>query len=220
MISLTTQPRSEERRRARPPLALGQAAIHPDLRSEIVTTRAGIQAIAAQLQGLETQADGAVLFQSYGWYCAVFDFEMACGNAAFDPIILTIVDGKRLVAVLPLERIHTRTRTVLAPLGHAFSQYSDVLVAAGADLVEAVARLARDAILAAPCDAVSFLKVRSDSVLARGMPADHIVTGGQQGAPYVALDSSPISTAISAPSSPRRARTCAMPITGWSGRAH
>ena len=149
---------------------------------------AGLDAIAGQWQGLETQANGAVLFQSCGWSRAVFDFEAARGNAAFDPVIVTVMDGKRLVALLPLERIRTRARTVLAPLGHAFAQYSDVLVAAGTDPVSAVARLVRAALLAAPCDAVSFLKVRSDSVLARGMPADHLVTGAPQGAPYVALD--------------------------------
>ena len=191
MSALTAQPRAEERRRARPTLALGNAAIYPELRTQIITTRAGIAAIAGQWQGLEQQADGAVLFQSCGWCCAVFDFETARGNAAFDPVIVTIMDGKRLVAVLPLERIHTRARTVLAPLGHAFSQYSDVLVAPGTDPAQAVARLVRDAIRTAPCDAVSFLKVRSDSVLARGMPADHIVTGSEQGAPYVALDAFP-----------------------------
>jgi CelD/BcsL family acetyltransferase involved in cellulose biosynthesis len=51
-----------------------------------------------------------------------------------------------------------------------------------------VARLLRAAVTAAPCDAVSFLKVREDSLLARGMPANHLVTGAEQGAPYVALD--------------------------------
>src|SRR5690606_33035274 len=90
-------------------------------------------------------------------------------------------------AVLPLERIRTMARTVLAPLGHAFSQYSDVLIAPGVDPREAMTRLLAAAIRAAPCDAVSFLKVRSDSALARGMPENHLLTGSEQGAPYVAL---------------------------------
>src|SRR5690606_17320059 len=99
----------------------------------------------------------------------------------------TLSEGRRLVAVLPLERIRTATRTVLAPLGHAFSQYSDVLIADGFNPQETLARLLRAAISAAPCDAVSFLKVRSDSQLAKAMPANHLVTGTAQGAPYVAL---------------------------------
>ncbi|MGV8833110.1 MAG: GNAT family N-acetyltransferase [Devosia sp.] len=191
MSSLSALTRTQERRQARSTLALGNAAIRADLRIEIITTRAALDAIAVQWRGLETQAEGAVLFQSYGWCRAVFDFEAARGNAAFDPVITAMLDGKRLVAVLPLERIHTRARTVLAPLGHAFSQYSDVLVAAGAHPAEAVARLLRAAILAAPCDAVSFLKVRDDSALAKAMPDDHIVTGAALGAPYVALDAFP-----------------------------
>lgn len=191
MSYLTALPRAEERRQAPPMLALGNAAIRQDLRTQIITTRAALDAIADQWQGLETQAAGAVLFQSCGWSRTSFDFEAASGNTAFDPIIVTVLDGKRLVAVLPLERIRTRARTVLAPLGHAFSQYSDVLVASGTDPREAVARLLRAAILAAPCDAISFLEVRCDSVLARGMPANHIVTGSELGAPYVALDSFP-----------------------------
>ena len=187
MSSLSALPRTDERRRSVAALARADAA----LRTGVVTTREAFDAIAYQWEGLETQADGAVLFQGSGWARAIFDFEAKRGNADFDPVIVTLLDGQRLVAVLPLERIRTRARTVLAPLGHAFSQYSDALVASGTDPREAVARLLRAAIQAAPCDAVSFLKVRSDSVLAQGMPANHIVTGSEQGAPYVALDAFP-----------------------------
>ena len=187
MSSLSALPRADERRRSVAALARTDAAI----RASVVTTREAFDTIAYQWEGLETQADGAVLFQGSGWARAIFDFEAKRGNASFDPVIVTLLDGQRLVAVLPLERIRTRARTVLAPLGHAFSQYSDALVASGIDPRDAISRLLRAAIQAAPCDAVSFLKVRSDSVLAKGMPANHIVTGSEQGAPYVALDAFP-----------------------------
>jgi CelD/BcsL family acetyltransferase involved in cellulose biosynthesis len=187
MSSLSALPRADERRRSVAALARTDAAI----RASVVTTREAFDTIAYQWEGLETQADGAVLFQGSGWARAIFDFEAKRANARFDPVIVTLLDGQRLVAVLPLERIRTRARTVLAPLGHAFSQYSDALVASGIDPREAISRLLRAAIQAAPCDAVSFLKVRSDSVLAKGMPANHIVTGSEQGAPYVALDAFP-----------------------------
>ena len=184
MSSLSALPRADERRRSIAALTRTGAA----LRSGVVATREAFDAIAYQWEGLEAQADGAVLFQGSGWARAIFDFEAKRGNASFDPVIVTLLDGQRLVAVLPLERIRTRARTVLAPLGHAFSQYSDALVASGIDPRDALSRLLRAAIQAAPCDAVSFLKVRSDSVLAKGMPANHLVTGSEQGAPYVALD--------------------------------
>lgn len=184
MTSLSALPRAEERRRLG---AVGRVAEDYALRTDVVRSREAFDAMAHQWEGLETQVDGAVLFQGSGWARAIFDFEAARGNADFEPVVATLSDGQRLVAVLPLERIRTRARTVLAPLGHAFSQYSDALVGAGLEPRDTVARLLRAAIKAAPCDAVSFLKVRSDSLLAKGMPANHIVTGTEQGAPYVAL---------------------------------
>lgn len=185
MSSLSALPRPDERRRFR---AVGRIAERAyALRAEVVQTREAFDAIAYQWESLETRVDGAVLFQGSGWARAIYDFEASRGNARFEPVIATLSDGQRLIAVLPLERIRTRTRTVLAPLGHAFSQYSDALIAPGLDPRATVARLLRAAIQAGPCDAVSFLKVRSDSQLARGMPANHMVTGSEQGAPYVAL---------------------------------
>lgn len=185
MSSLSALPRVEERRRFR---AAGRLAAQAyAMRADIVQTREAFDAVAQQWLGLEDQVAGAVLFQSSGWARAIFDFEAARGNVDFDPVIATVSDGRRLVAVLPLERIRTHSRSVLVPLGHAFGQYSDLLVAPGYAPRDTVARLLRAAIAAAPCDAVSFLKVRADSMLAKGMPANHVVTGVEQGAPYVAL---------------------------------
>lgn len=189
MSSLSALPRADERRHF---LAVERASEQAyGLRTSVVQTREAFDAIAHQWEGLETQVEGAVLFQGSGWARAIFDFEAARGNGDFEPVVATLSDGQRLVAVLPLERIRTRARTVLAPLGHAFGQYSDVLIAAGFEPRDTVARLLRAAILAAPCDAVSFLKVRSDSLLAKGMPTNNIVTGTEQGAPYVALSAFP-----------------------------
>ncbi|KQX38884.1 hypothetical protein ASD04_09570 [Devosia sp. Root436] len=185
MSALGVLPRTDERRRFRAADRVGADVCA--LRAAVVRTREAFDAMAYQWEGLEAQVDGALLFQGSGWARAIFDFEAARGNAAFDPVVVTLSDGQRLVAVLPLERIRTRARTVLAPLGHAFSQYSDALISAGLEPRDAVARLLRAAVTAAPCDAVSFLKVREDSLLARGMPANHLVTGAEQGAPYVAL---------------------------------
>ena len=158
------------------------------LRVEVVRTREAFDAMAPQWERLEAGADGAVLFQGSGWARAIFDFEAARGNTRFDPVVVTLTEGERVVAILPLERISSHSRVVLTALGHAYSQYSDALIAPGLDPRIAVARLLRAAITAAPCDMVSFLKVRSDSLLAKGMPDNHMVTGTEQGAPYVALD--------------------------------
>ena len=186
MSSLTALPRADERRRVR--IFDHVSADAQALRTDVVRTREAFDAMAHQWEGLEIQVDGAVLFQGSGWSRAIFDFEAARGNTSFDPVVVTLSDGQRLVAVLPFERIRSHSRSILTPLGHAFSQYSDVLIADRLDPRDAVARLLRAAITAAPCDMVSFLKVRSDSRLVRGMPANHIVTGTEQGAPYVALN--------------------------------
>lgn len=185
MSAITALPLAE----ARLPAASGDRAAEQvqALRVDIVQTREAFDALASQWEALESEVDGAVLFQGSGWARAIFDFEAGRGNGGFEPIIATLSNGLRLVAVLPLERIRGKTSTVLAPLGHAFSQYSDALIADGIDAPAAIDRLIAAAISAAPCDAVRFLKVRSDSVLARAMPANHIVTGSEEGAPYVAL---------------------------------
>jgi CelD/BcsL family acetyltransferase involved in cellulose biosynthesis len=161
------------------------------LASSVIRTREGLQPLAPRWQGLERFSDRYNLFQGLGWSRAVFDFEAARGNKAFDPVIATIEDGQRLVGILPLERVRTGARTLLVPLGHAFVQISDVLLDARIDPAQAVGRLLKAANAAAPSDGVSLLKVRDGSALALGMPRTHIRTGEEQGAPYVALDAFP-----------------------------
>ena len=171
--------------------ARGAAAASYGLRGSVVRSREELDAIAHRWQGLERFSSGANLFQSLGWAQAVFDFEAARGNTEFDPVIATIEDGQRLVGILPLERVKTGARTLLVPLGHAFAQIADVLLDADTDPVAAVTRLLRIAIARAPSDGVSLLKVRDGSALALGMPKTHVLTGEEQGAPYVALDAFP-----------------------------
>ncbi len=161
------------------------------LHTAVVRSREAFDGLLGDWEALERRCSGATLFQGHGWARAIWDFEAARGKGDFDPVIVSLRRGGTLVGVLPLERVRTRTRVVLAPLGHAFGQYSDALLAEGIEPREAVGALLKAAIAAARPDAVSFLKVRSDSVLARGMPANHCVTGEDQGAPYVALDHFP-----------------------------
>lgn len=168
--------------------ARGAAAESYGLRGSVVRSREELDAIAHRWQGLERFSSGANLFQSLGWAQAVFDFEAARGNTEFDPVIATIEDGQRLVGILPLERVSTGARTLLVPLGHAFAQIADVLIDADTDPVAAVTRLLRIATARAPSDGVSLLKVRDGSALALGMPRTHMLTGEEQGAPYVGLD--------------------------------
>jgi Protein involved in cellulose biosynthesis (CelD) len=163
-------------------------ALSLGLRGSVARTRDALEALAPRWRELERLSEGDGLFQSLGWARAVFEFEAARNNAGFDPVIAVVEQGERLAGVLPLERIRTGFRTLLVPLGHAYAQISDALVAPGIDPAAAVASLIGIATQEAPCDGVSLLKVRSGSVLALGMPGTHIRTGEEQGAPYVALD--------------------------------
>ena len=166
----------------------GAETVSHGLNASVVRTAEGVDSLAPRWLALERTSRGLDLFQSLGWARAVFAFEAARGNRHFDPVIATLEDGRRLVGILPLERIRTGARTLLVPLGHAFAQISDVLIDTDTDAQAAVAKLLRAAIVAAPSDGISLLKVRDGSALARGMPHTAIRTGTEQGAPYVGLD--------------------------------
>ena len=87
MTSLSALNSIDERRhfRAADRVGAGVSA----LRTDVVRTREAFDAMAHQWQGLERQADGAVLFQGSGWARAIFDFEARRGNTAFDPEIFS-----------------------------------------------------------------------------------------------------------------------------------
>ncbi|WDR07412.1 GNAT family N-acetyltransferase [Devosia rhodophyticola] len=161
------------------------------LQATVVRTRQEFDAMAQAWMALENGSSSAVLFQSHAWAKAIFDFEAARGNNDFEPVISALYEHGTLKALLPLERVRSRTRTVLTSLGHGFVQYGDMLLAPGADPKAALSKLLKAATKAAPCDAITLLKVRADSALARGMPANHLVTGTLQGAPYVQLENFP-----------------------------
>lgn len=157
---------------------------HP-ARAGVVRSLSELEELAKRWPALEARSRGATLFQSLGWVRAVYAFEAARGNTAFDPVIATLEYGQRLVAVMPLERIATASRKVLVPLGNSFGQYADILLEPGSDPAHAVEALLRAALDAAPADVVSFLKVRDGSPLALGLPKTRIETGTMQGAPFV-----------------------------------
>ncbi len=159
--------------------------------ARIVRTRQDIDALAERWQALEKCSVGATPFQSLAWADAIFGFEAARGNKQFDPVIAILEQGDRLIAVLPLERISTPARRVLEPLGNGFAQYADMLLAPGTQPRSALKQLLQAAIKAAPCDAISLLKVREGSPLALGMPVSAIETGSEAGAPNVALNEFP-----------------------------
>ncbi len=153
----------------------------------IVRTREEFDAVAADWLALEARAPGAVVFQSSGWARAVYDFEARRGNRAFDPVIAILRRNGVLVGVLPLERLKSRTRTVLAPLGEAYAQYADILAAPELDPRGALKALLAVATRTGRCDAVRFLKVRADSALFAALPENVLRIGEAEAAPFADL---------------------------------
>lgn len=180
-------------------MSLGDAAIAGDAiaaravqrtivfgEAEAIVTRDGIEAIAAEWSALEARAKSVTLFQSFGWTRAVFDFESR-RDADFAPVVVTLRQHGRLVAVLPLQRIRTRFRSALTPIGGVFGQYAEMLTEPGIDAKTALREMLRAALRVRPVDMVSFLKVRGDSVLATALPDGALRTGSEEAAPFVEL---------------------------------
>ncbi len=149
----------------------------------VLRNRADFEVLAAEWQAFEATCSGALFFQSAGWVRTVFDFEVERGNTGFDPVIVTLRDADGLKAILPLERIRTRLRTVLVPLGDRYSQISDALVADDMAARDTLAPMLKAAIAAAPADLVALQKVRAGSRLAAGL-GQPIQTGEVAGAPF------------------------------------
>jgi CelD/BcsL family acetyltransferase involved in cellulose biosynthesis len=157
------------------------------LHTRIIKDRDGFDRLAADWLALEAQSGPDVLFQSFGWVRAVWDFEIERSNADFSPVIIQVYRGARLVGILPMELLYTGLRSVLAPIGYAFSQIANVLVAEEETPKEIVSLLIEEAKRTIACDTVLFTKVRENSLLWRGMPSKHFITGETLGAPIAKL---------------------------------
>lgn len=153
----------------------------------VARTATAFEAIRGEWAKLETEVRGASLFQSAAWAEAVFALEAARLNAGFDPVIVSLRKDGKLIGLLPLERVRTKLRTVLMPLGNSFPQYCDALLLPGVPPRPAIAAMVTAALSHARADVVLFLKVRADSALQAGMPKNHVVTASSEAAPFVDL---------------------------------
>jgi len=156
------------------------------LAARLVRSRGAFEAIAPEWKALEAASSHAVLFQGVGWCRAVFGFA-ARQELDFDPFICTLRRDGELKGVLPLERVRSHGCTLLVGLGDGFQQYADVLLSPEIDPAEAMREMLAAAVRESRCDVVSFLKVREDSTLRRGLPRTSLRTGAPAGAPFVAL---------------------------------
>lgn len=159
-----------------------------DITTTIVRSRDAVARLERDWLDLENAAGHDIFFQSYGWTTSVWDFETSRNNTNFDPLVVLAHVGDQLVAVLPLERINTGLRRLIVPIGFAYSQISNLIIAPDYAPQPIFAAMQTAATKALAADNFLFPKVREDSVLARAMPRDHLLTGEVLGAPIVELD--------------------------------
>lgn len=161
---------------AQPRLAAGVA---------LVSDRAAFDALIPEWQELELTSASATLFQSSAWCRSVYDHHERTGRA-FEPIVLTLRERGRLLALLPLQRVAFAMARIVTGFGEPYQQYTEVVLApdapedAAARLVEAMCRLPS-------CDGVSLLKVRDDSPLARPLREKNAMRSNEDAAPFVDL---------------------------------
>ncbi len=152
---------------------------------EAVCDRAGFQALAASWQALEARAATPTLFQSLAWCRQIFDLEAGREAQTFDPLILVARKHSQVAGLLPLRRLR-RSGVILTGLGEPYQQYTDLVLAPGAD-----GGAALRAMLASPhlggADAIELLKVRADSALFAALGLRTTKLTPVDGAPFVAL---------------------------------
>jgi CelD/BcsL family acetyltransferase involved in cellulose biosynthesis len=151
----------------------------------IVSDRAAFDALQTEWGELEKSATGATFFQSSAWCRAVYDHHEAHGQD-FDPLVLTLRVGGRLVGLLPLQRVKFGVSCIVTGFAEPYQQYTDVLVAADAP-ADTAARLLNAACRLPNCDGVNLLKVRDDSSLAPLLSARNAIKSNEDAAPYVDL---------------------------------
>lgn len=131
--------------------------------------RDGFERIGAAWQALESASSGPTLFQSYDWCRLILDLEASRASSEHVPLILVATEAGRMVGLLPLKRVRSSAATILTGLGEPFQQYTDLVLAPGADARAVLEAMLASPELAAGADAIELRKVRGDSALFRAL---------------------------------------------------
>ncbi|WP_448625835.1 GNAT family N-acetyltransferase [Geodermatophilus sp. URMC 64] len=99
------------------------------LSTEIVRDQAAFDALAADWAALHAASPTATPFQSHAWLAAWARVYCRPGRLR----VALVRDGGRLVAAAPLHLVRRGPWPILAPLGGRLSDFTDVLVAGGAE---------------------------------------------------------------------------------------
>lgn len=148
----------------RPPLAQARAVGEP-IEVIAVADRTGFERLAAAWQAIEGATPAPTFFQSFQWCRLIFDLESSRAASELLPLILVASEAGRIVGLLPLKRVRTAAASVLTGLGEPFQQYTDLVLAPGADARTVLAAMLRSKAIIGTADAIELRKVRGDSAL-------------------------------------------------------
>lgn len=134
---------------------------------------------------LEETNPNSVFFQSWFWCNNFIDF--AAGNESLSPMVFTVRQFGKLIAVLPLCVQHEKSVKILTGLTEPYQQYTDLLVSENADLAEIGKALFAE-FEKVKVDYIHFGQVRSESALSRILYGKAKVVGERDAAPFVQIN--------------------------------
>ena len=171
----------------------GDVALYRDQASaslafQIVSSDQDIFALEKEWRDLELDCPNTVLFQSFDWCRNHLSFSRTLiqGDDCFRPIVITIRQGQKLVALLPLCLQRKNRMKVLTGFSEPFQQYTEILLSSDIDAIS-VRQTLLDALKSTEADYFHFGQVRHEGVLAKLFDGIVLPTGELDAAPYVIL---------------------------------
>lgn len=143
-----------------------------------------IKALKNEWLELENSNPNTVFFQSWFWCNNFIDF--AAGNEALSPIIYTVRQFGKLIAILPLCVQYNKSMKILTGLTEPYQQYTDILISKNVDSTE-VAKALFVEFKKSNVDYIHFGQVRSESALAGILDGKANIIGERDAAPFVQL---------------------------------
>ena len=157
------------------------------LSAETVTALSRLDTLEHEWRQLEQGTKAAIFFQSFDWCRYIWRTRIAHpGPGSPEPRVVVVRDADGVVAIWPLAIARSAGCRFAQDLGEPFGQYSDILLAAHAD-IDAVMRVALAEIGRWRVDGIVLRKVRADAGLAGWMKARASRLGAGELAPAVEL---------------------------------
>lgn len=168
--------------------ALCRDQVSASLAFQIVSSDQDILSLEKEWRDLELDCPNTVLFQSFDW-CRnhlLFSRTLIQGDDRFRPVVITIRQGQKLVALLPLCLQRKSRMKVLTGFSEPFQQYTEILLSGAIDAMS-VRQTLLDALKSTGADYFHFGQVRREGMLAKLFDGIVLPTGELDAAPYVVL---------------------------------